>query len=85
MGGGENEESEATDLTTSVDVEMRSPPNVLDVVKIVKPEQVTVIEPLGTGEAVVITIFPLRTNDTEALPSEGFDTSHLPVLPMNGK
>ena len=75
----------ATETIASVDVEMRNPPKSLAIVKIVKPEQVTVIEPLGTGEAVVITIFPLRMNDTEALPSEGLDTSHLPVLPMNGK
>ena len=85
MGGGENEESEATELTTSVEVEMRSPPKVLDVVKIVKPEQVTVIEPLETDADVVITMFPLRTNDVEALPSEGMETSHAPVLPINGR
>ena len=85
MGGGENEESEATELTTSVEVEMRSPPKVLDIVKIVKPEQVTVIEPLDTDADVVITMLPLRTNDVEALPSEGLETSHAPVLPMNGR
>jgi hypothetical protein len=85
MGGGENEESEATELTTSVEVEMRSPPKVLDIVKIVKPEQVKVIEPLDTDADVVITMSPLRTHDVEALPSEGWKTSHAPVLPMKGR
>ena len=72
-------------MTTSVDVEIRSPPKVLDIVKIVKPEQVTVIEPLDTDANVVITMLPLRTNDVEALPSEGMETSHAPVLPINGR
>ena len=70
---------------TSVDVEMRSPPKVLDIVKIVKPEQVTVIEPLDSDADVVMIMFPLRTNDVEALPSGGIETSHAPVLPINGR
>ena len=36
------------DSTASVEVVIRSPPKVLAIVKIVKPEQVTVIDPFST-------------------------------------
>ena len=71
--------------TASVEVVIRRPPKVLAIVKIVKPEQVTVIHPLATDADVVMIMFPLRMSDVEALPSEGLETSHVPVLPMNGK
>ncbi len=63
---------------------MRNPPNILDVLKIVNPEQVTVFRPCGTEADMLMITFPLRTNDEEALPSENEETPQLPVLPMNG-
>ena len=73
------------DSTASVEVVIRRPPKVLAIVKIVKPEQVTVIDPIATDADVVMIMFPLRMSDVEAVPSEGLETSHVPVLPMNGK
>ena len=63
---------------------MRNPPNILDVLKIVNPEQVTVVRPCGTEADMTMITFPFRTNDEEELPSENVDTPQLPVLPMNG-
>ena len=64
---------------------MRKPPYLLAIVKIVKPEQVTVMEPLGKEVFVVMITLPSRTKDVDGLEGGGMDTSHLPVLPMNGK
>ncbi len=75
-----------TDETTeSADVEMRKPPFLLAIVKIVKPAQVTVIEPLGNEVFVVMITLPSRTKDVDGLEGGGIETSHIPVLPMNGK
>ena len=71
--------------TESADVEMRKPPFLLAIGKIVKPEQVTVMEPLGKEVVVVMITLPSRTKDVEAVDGGGMDTSHLPVLPINGK
>jgi len=73
----------AMDTTGSVDVEMRSPPNVLAIVKIVKPEQVTVIGPLCIKVDVVIIMVPLRMNDDVVALT--LPTPQIPVLPMKGK
>ena len=73
------------DITESADVEMRKPPILLASVKIVKPEQVTVMLPLGKEVVAVIMILPSRTKDVDAVDGAGLDTSHFPVLPMNGK
>ena len=69
----------------SCDVEIRSPPKELAIEKIVKPEQVTVIGPCGTEADMVMTTFPFRMKEVEALPTEGCDMSHFPVVPMNGR
>ncbi len=69
----------------STDVEIRKPPFLLAIVKIVKPEQVTVMAPLGKEVVVVMIILPSRTKDVDAMYGTGLDTSHLPVLPRNGK
>ena len=73
------------DITESADVEMRDPPFLLAIVKIVKPEQVTVMEPLGKEVVVVMIILPSRTKDVDAMDGAGLDTSHFSVLPINGK
>jgi hypothetical protein len=51
----------------SADVEMRKPPFLLAIVKIVKPEQVTVMEPLGKAVFVVMITLPSRTKDVDGL------------------